>query len=358
MQKSVLRGSVVAAALTIILACSALPAVGAVATAPPPAGGTVDITGTEPVLPVTPKPSAELRREVESQLPRIGATAKTPASATTNAAAANTFARQVFDLMNARRRSAGAPALRWNQSITNVSQEWANHLHGATMDVNFNWNTIHRADAGGSRIPQGASPYGEIIAFNFSPTGIVNWWMNSPSHRAAMLDRRETDAGVGFVVPTSGPYRGWHLVVSNLAGYPYPAAKPSIAPKPKPASPFADLVGAQQFLKEMNWMASKRISTGYPGPHGTKTYRPFESVKRDAMAAFLYRLAGSPAFTPPKVSPFADVSTKQQFYKEIAWLSAKKISTGWKERNGTRTFKPHQSVNRDAMAAFMYRWAH
>ncbi|GAA3295980.1 hypothetical protein GCM10017708_34790 [Arthrobacter citreus] len=43
--------------------------------------------------------------------------------------------------------------------------------------------------------------------------------------------------------------------------------------------------------------------------------------------------AGSPAYTPPARSPFADVSTGQQFYKEMAWLADQKISTGWVEAN-------------------------
>jgi hypothetical protein len=73
------------------------------------------------------------------------------------------------------------------------------------------------------------------------------------------------------------------------------------------------------------------------------------------MAAFLYRAAGSPAFTAPAVSPFADVSTGQQFYKEMAWLADQGISTGWVEANGTVTYRPLQSISRDAMAAFLYR---
>ncbi|MCZ2402558.1 S-layer homology domain-containing protein [Paenarthrobacter sp. Z7-10] len=179
--------------------------------------------------------------------------------------------------------------------------------------------------------------------------------MGSPSHKAAMLDARESDTGVGVVVPTSGPYKGWHLVVANLAGYPKPPA-PAAKPAP-PVSPFKDLVAGQMFLKEMNWMASRKISTGFVAANGTKTYHPLERIKRDAMAAFLYRLAGSPAYTAPKTSPFADVKRGQQFYKEICWLASKKISTGYAGPHRTKIFRPLQVVNRDAMAAFMYRLA-
>lgn len=123
------------------------------------------------------------------------------------------------------------------------------------------------------------------------------------------------------------------------------------------APPFTDVPHGMLFSAEMNWMASAGISTGWVEANGTRTYRPLRPVNRDAMAAFMYRLAGSPDFTPPQVSPFADVSPNNLFYKEITWLAEENISTGWAERNGSRTYRPLQPVNRDAMAAFMYRFA-
>jgi hypothetical protein len=62
-------------------------------------------------------------------------------------------------------------------------------------------------------------------------------------------------------------------------------------------------------------------------------------------------------YIPPAVSPFMDVSAGQQFYKEMAWLADQKISTGWTETDGSRTYRPLTSINRDAMAAFLYRIA-
>ncbi|MCD4851263.1 S-layer homology domain-containing protein [Arthrobacter sp. AK01] len=112
---------------------------------------------------------------------------------------------------------------------------------------------------------------------------------------------------------------------------------------------FADIVEGQPFDHQISWMASTGISKGWPDA----TYRPFLPVNRDAMAAFLYRLAGQPAFSPPASSPFVDVPTTSQFYKEIAWLASTKISGGWPDQ----TFRPLQPVNRDAMAAFLYRFS-
>lgn len=70
------------------------------------------------------------------------------------------------------------------------------------------------------------------------------------------------------------------------------------------------------------------------------------------MAAFIYRLANEPEFTAPAESPFTDVSTSGQFYKEIAWLGTTGITTGFPDR----TYHPMDDVHRDAMAAFLYRY--
>lgn len=120
-------------------------------------------------------------------------------------------------------------------------------------------------------------------------------------------------------------------------------------------SPFADVITGQLFYTEVAWLAEKKISTGWLETGGSRTYRPLESNSREAMAAFLYRMAGSPEYTAPSVSPFIDVATGQVFYKEIAWLAEKRISTGWDEAGGAKSYRPLEPINRDAMAAFLFR---
>lgn len=154
--------------------------------------------------------------------------------------------------------------------------------------------------------------------------------------------------------------RGWsdntYRPLNNIARDAMSAFTYRLADEPAfktPAkAPFKDVRSGSAFFKEISWLSSTGVATGWPD----NTFRPLDSVNRDAMAAFMYRLAGSPAFTPPKKSPFADVSPSTQFYKEISWLAAQGISTGWDGPKGTKTFRPTTPVKRDAMAAFMYRF--
>lgn len=113
-------------------------------------------------------------------------------------------------------------------------------------------------------------------------------------------------------------------------------------------SPFNDIGLFSPFYKEITWLASTGITTGYPD----RTYRPLNPVNRDTMAAFLYRLAGSPAYTAPATSPFTDLTPASPFYREICWLASTGITNGYPDG----TYRPLNPINRDAMAAFMYRY--
>ena len=102
------------------------------------------------------------------------------------------------------------------------------------------------------------------------------------------------------------------------------------------------------FYTEIEWLAGERITRGWPDG----TYRPGENIERGAIAAYFYRMAGAPDFTPPVVSPFKDVDPSHPFYREITWLASKGITRGW----GDGTFRPVEPIHRDAMAAFVYRF--
>lgn len=115
---------------------------------------------------------------------------------------------------------------------------------------------------------------------------------------------------------------------------------------------FADVDPGNQFYREIEWMAAAGISTGYE-EGGRRLYRPLDPVRRDAMAAFLHRLAGAPSYPAPLTSPFVDVPVGAQFCAEICWLADQGISTGYADA----TYRPLEPVTREAMAALMYRFA-
>ncbi|GAA1613952.1 FG-GAP-like repeat-containing protein [Leucobacter chromiireducens] len=130
----------------------------------------------------------------------------------------------------------------------------------------------------------------------------------------------------------------------KIPGTPVPPTKP----------PFADVSAGHQFSREIGWMFSSGMSTGVKQPSGKPKYQPKANVTREAMAAFLFRLAADKSFAAPPKSPFVDVPTNHQFYREIAWMHAVGLSTGIKTSRGL-VYDPKAPVSREAMAAFLYR---
>ena len=116
-----------------------------------------------------------------------------------------------------------------------------------------------------------------------------------------------------------------------------------------PVKVFSDVAAGADFYTEITWVGSTGISTGWDEDN---TYRPVQAIDRNAMAAFLYRLAGEPTWDAPAASPFVDVKPTDPYYKEITWLAASNITKGWNDG----TFRPWEPINRDAMAAYLYRF--
>jgi hypothetical protein len=115
------------------------------------------------------------------------------------------------------------------------------------------------------------------------------------------------------------------------------------------APPFTDVRFGHPFLTEVWHLQQDGILSGYPDG----TYRSTLRITRQAMSAFLYRLAGEPAFSPPEQPTFTDVGATTPFRAEIEWLAAEGVSTGFDDG----TYRPGEPVTRGAMSAFMYRAA-
>jgi hypothetical protein len=153
-----------------------------------------------------------------------------------------------------------------------------------------------------------------------------------------------------FAAPALAPGRSWKVPGTSqeiTVGAVGTAARVTVAPAR--SSIFTDVPVDHQFYSEIAWLSGERITTGL----GDGSFGTLQPITREAMAAFLYRYAKVSGYVPPARPRFVDVPVGHQFYTEISWLSEQGITTGL---SGGR-FGPRDQISREAIAAFLYRFA-
>ena len=80
-------------------------------------------------------------------------------------------------------------------------------------------------------------------------------------------------------------------------------------------------------------------------------FNPDHTITRGQIAAILWRLAGEPA--AKQAASFTDVKADAYYAKAIAWAAEQGVTTGYADGS----FKPDQPINREQLAAFLYRYA-
>ncbi len=146
--------------------------------------------------------------------------------------------------VNQERTSRNIPALTYNSKLAAAAQYKAGdmiarkYFSHTDPDGNYIWDKI---------VAEGYNPYtilGENLAIDFDDTqSLVAAWINSPTHRANLLNTNFKDQGMGvsFGNTNSGQYS---VAVANTFGAqpaaptpkptPAPAPAPTPAPTPKP----------------------------------------------------------------------------------------------------------------------------
>ena len=236
--------------------------------------------------------------------------------------------------INAERRRWGIPDLQVTNGLRTVARDWAAHLRGINR-------LEHRPNLGhvvSTQVTSSWSGVGENVGYGLSVGSLHNAFMNSPGHRANILNRSYRYIGVGVA---HGSY--WRWTTHNFL-----ATGTNLSTVSNPVHSFRDVCMSNQFFSDIEWMSSRGISTGW----SDRTYRPGAPVTRQSMSAFMYRLAGSPNQTFPNPG-FPDVPPTAPFFREISWMATTGITTGYPDG----TFRPQGRVSREAMSAFMYRFA-
>jgi hypothetical protein len=170
----------------------------------------------------------------------------------------------------------------------------------------------------------------------------------SPSHTfyEEICWMEQVGVTTGFEDGTFRP--GADITRQSMAAFTFRISGSPLLPSAETTT-FPDASSGFVFYEDIEWMADEDITRGYDDG----TFRPAAPVTRQAMSAFIYRMAGEPSFLDPTTPSFPDVSPTHPFFHEIEWLSQSGIADGYDDG----TFKPERAISRQAMAAFLARVA-
>lgn len=175
-----------------------------------------------------------------------------------------------------------------------------------------------------------------------------------------------TNISTGFPNGTFRPYA--NVARADMAAFIYRLANRWNLVRndwqPKDTAVFSDVTSDTPHANEIWWLAEKGISAGWD-VGGTKEFRPYASVARQDMAAFLFRLAKlakvggasdtwSAAGAARTVFADVDPDSATNHHNEIWWLAQMRVSEGW-QVGTVREFRGLLPVARADMAAFLHR---
>jgi uncharacterized protein YkwD len=161
-------------------------------------------TSARPTPTKKPTPKPARTTAPSRQLPRSAAP-RTTGATTASAKGLTAELRQVVDLVNQERAKAGCKALTVNDKLTLAAQR---HSQDQADHKTMSHDGSDGSDVGDrlDRVGYAWRSYGENVAWNQqSAAAVMDAWMNSPGHRANILNCSFTEIGVG-VARSNGPY--------------------------------------------------------------------------------------------------------------------------------------------------------
>ncbi|MER6346013.1 CAP domain-containing protein [Streptomyces sp. NPDC001595] len=157
----------------------------------------------KPKATATPSaPKATSTPTTSAPKPTASATPSSPSTPQATTTASGTTAR-IVELVNAERAKAGCSPVKPNATLTKAAQ-----AHSEDMAAHRNMShTGSDGSSPGDRITRAGyiwSTYGENVAYGYStPEQVMTGWMNSPGHKANILNCAFKEIGVGLAQPGS-----------------------------------------------------------------------------------------------------------------------------------------------------------
>ena len=186
------------------------------------------------------------------------------------------------------------------------------------------------------------------VGDNVPESSDVQWLAQFPTG-TAFTDYQRIEGGRAITMKVPSDL----LVAAFAEGIPpyegTPAEEPAPVEEEVPAGdlPFTDVKNSDWFHDAVKEMYEK----GYMGGVSDNKYEPQSEGKRSEIVTVLYRIDGSPKMSGDL--KFSDITKGTELADAAIWASECGIASGYPDG----TFKPDQSVSRQELAIFIYKYA-
>ncbi len=121
------------------------------------------------------------------------------------------YVNQIAALINSARADAGLPALTINAQLSAAAQGHAVDMacHSMISHTGSDGSTVHARIVAAGYSPSYSE---EIIYAGGGPEAAFQWWMNDAPHRAAILNSKVTEMGIGYASAASSLYGDYFTV--------------------------------------------------------------------------------------------------------------------------------------------------
>lgn len=239
---------------------------------------------------------------------------------------------EFLELLNDERRSNGLASLAVMPELVDGARAQA----GAMAEAGY---LFHNPNLG-SVLADGWEKLGENVGIGYSAESLHQAFMDSPGHRANVLDTGYEYVGIGVELGQGGAI--WvAFVFADMIG-----TEPGAVLQPyKYHGRFSDDDGSV-FEASIESLAAAGVTKGC----GETTFCPGQTVTRGQMAAFLVRALG----TEPRAGDTFTDDDGSPFEADIETLAALGVTSGCARRR----FCPEAPITRGQMAVFLTRAAH
>lgn len=127
-----------------------------------------------------------------------------------NESVAKTYAQEVLRLVNIERANHGVAPLRLSDNLTSGATIRANEISKFMSHTRPNGQKFYTV----FNDSEGQYTMGENIAAGYdSPEAVVKGWMNSPGHRANILNSDYEELGVGYFYDQNSEYKNFWVQI-------------------------------------------------------------------------------------------------------------------------------------------------